>query len=148
MRESRYRITKQQYLEVLDDPESFQAAKYYIQNTSCSSKTGKAETLVSLDYHVDNGAVSSGPTRRLKAWSTRNRERLLSSSFNSNECLDSSGSESAVQGAQVTKLRVHCGQVGPVSELIELCRQSPRNHIASFSSGNVSQLVLRMFDNL
>ncbi len=46
------------------------------------------------------------------------------------------------------KLSIHGGRKGPVSEIMELCRQSLSIHIANLSSGNISQQVLRTFDNL
>ncbi len=135
---------------MLDDAENFDAAKYFLQNTSSTSKFGKTETLLSLEYHVDKNIIDSEMIRRMRSRSSGNKNRLSSMSFNSNDCLDgrTGMNEEHDSGAQVTKFCYQSSNEGPIPEIIELCTESLKNRIRSYVFSYASDQVVMAFDEL
>ena len=131
VREAPYRITSERYQDVLDDADNFDAAKYLLQNTSSRLKFSKMETSLSPEYHVNKKVIDSEMIERLRSWSSRNRNRLSSMRFNSNDCLDDTTgmNEEHHSGAIVTKLNCQSSNEGPIPEIVELCKESLENRL-------------------
>ncbi len=108
------------------------------------------QKFLSHEYRVDKNIIGSEMISWMRSWSLRNNNQLSSMCCNSNDCLDDRTglNEEHASGAEVTKLCYQSSNEGPISEIVELCKESLKIKIRSYASDNVSDQVVMAFDGL